>query len=304
MRPPWEWIEADLQELITNQVQEHLSLDYKACGALAKEDRKKFDISKDVSALANSAGGVIVYGINETDHLPTSIDVGFDPTDITKEWLEQVINSNIQRRIDGIRINPVMLRSGRCAYIVYVPQSVHAPHMAKDHKYYKRFNFESVPMEDYEVRDVGRRSETPNLSIEMEIAHFHYPFVAVSARIVNMAPEPGFHAIIRIYIDPSVDILKADGMMKAPDHKIPIYGRLTPMQVLLVNWVSPPNLPIWQDEKQSISGSLIELGYPRGGNVRRIVWHVSAPRMGVRIGMYGLNEDAQGPQLAVLPFQP
>jgi hypothetical protein len=33
-----------------------------------------------------------------------------------------------------------------------------APRQAKDHKYYKRSNFESKPMEDYEVRDAMRRS--------------------------------------------------------------------------------------------------------------------------------------------------
>jgi hypothetical protein len=33
-----------------------------------------------------------------------------------------------------------------------------APHQANDYRYYKRFNFESTPMEDYEVRDLMRRS--------------------------------------------------------------------------------------------------------------------------------------------------
>jgi len=33
-----------------------------------------------------------------------------------------------------------------------------APHQAYDHRYYKRYNFQSIPMEDYEVRDLMRRS--------------------------------------------------------------------------------------------------------------------------------------------------
>src|SRR5262249_49751212 len=33
-----------------------------------------------------------------------------------------------------------------------------APHQANHHRYYKRSNFESKPMEDYEVRDLMRRS--------------------------------------------------------------------------------------------------------------------------------------------------
>ena len=86
MRNPWEWEEEDIELLIQNGVQESLTLDYKVCGALdrrtSKVDKVKIEISKDVSAFANSAGGVIVYGVTETNHLPTAIDLGYDPTDI------------------------------------------------------------------------------------------------------------------------------------------------------------------------------------------------------------------------------
>jgi hypothetical protein len=35
--------------------------------------------------------------------------------------------------------------------------------MAADNRYYKRYNFQSIPMEDYEVRDLARRAEAPDL---------------------------------------------------------------------------------------------------------------------------------------------
>src|SRR5713101_7694041 len=171
MKPAWEWTEWDILALITNQVQESLTLEYKGCEALGRTNGKKKEISKDVSAFANSAGGEIVYGVIENKHVPTAIDVGYDPNDVSKEWIEQVINSNIQRRIDGIRINPVQLTThapGKVLYVVSIPQSVRAPHMAADHRFYKRFNFMSVPMEEYEVRDVGRRLESPDLHLQIE----------------------------------------------------------------------------------------------------------------------------------------
>src|SRR2546428_396521 len=99
MRTVSEWEEADILELIKEGVQESVTLDYKACDALGKSDAKKNELSKDVSAFANSAGGTIVYGVLENGHVPVSIDRGYDPFDISKEWLEQVINSRIQRRI-------------------------------------------------------------------------------------------------------------------------------------------------------------------------------------------------------------
>src|SRR2546421_204639 len=99
MKEPQNWDENDILDLIKNQVQESLTLEYKECGALEKTDRKKNDISKDVSAFANSAGGVLIYGVKDNKHVPTGIDDGVDPIDISKDWLEQVINSRIQRRI-------------------------------------------------------------------------------------------------------------------------------------------------------------------------------------------------------------
>src|SRR5262245_19906145 len=101
MKQPWEWEEEDIEELVREGIQESLTLDYKRCAALDKRNPKsKLDLSKDVSAFANSAGGTLVYGVEETNHLPTGLDAGFDPNDITREWIEQVINSAIQRRID------------------------------------------------------------------------------------------------------------------------------------------------------------------------------------------------------------
>src|ERR1017187_263635 len=134
MKQPWEWVEADITSLISSRVHEDLTLDYKACAALQRSDKKKAEISKDVSAFANSAGGTLVYGVCEdAAHFPAELDLGYCATEITKEWLEQVINSTIQRRIDGIRINQVQLsgtRAGRVLYVVYIPQSVRATHMA------------------------------------------------------------------------------------------------------------------------------------------------------------------------------
>jgi len=140
------WTEQDVADLIASQVEEYLGLDYKAAAALAKTDKSRADLSKDVSAFANSAGGLLVYGVTEKDHLPEAIDP-IDPNIITKEWLEQVINSRIQRRISGVLIFPIQLSgtySGKVVYVISVPASPDAPHQASDKLYYKRFNFQSV----------------------------------------------------------------------------------------------------------------------------------------------------------------
>ena len=59
------WDEARVQQYIDDGIEESLNLDYKAAGALAKTDGKKKEITKDVSAMANSDGGIIIYGVTE-----------------------------------------------------------------------------------------------------------------------------------------------------------------------------------------------------------------------------------------------
>jgi predicted HTH transcriptional regulator len=175
MKPSHEWDEQDLLQLIAVKVQESIALDYKACDSLKRDDENsKNNVSKDVSAFANSAGGTIVYGMREdvTKTFPSGLDAGYDQSlakPITKEWLENIITSRIQRRIDGVIINPVRLTNGNLVYVVYVPQSNRAAHMASDKKFYKRHNFKSEPMEEYEVRDVSRRADTPDLELLLSV---------------------------------------------------------------------------------------------------------------------------------------
>jgi hypothetical protein len=181
-----EWTQAVIQELIDSGVQESLTLDYKAAASLAKPDGKKAEITKDVSSFANSDGGTIIYGVAEylqpdKKHLPEKLDP-VDQTVITREWLEQVINT-IRPHISGIVISPVPLSTGpnHVAYVVDIPKGTTA-HQATDKRYYKRFNFQSVPMEDYEIRDVMSRLQHARIELEFRIeidaVQGHDPLVA------------------------------------------------------------------------------------------------------------------------------
>lgn len=157
----------DLKALIDLGTEESTYLDYKAAGALDKTDAKKKEISKDVAAFANSDGGIIIYGMEEKGHKPIAFSY-IDGNVITKEWLEQVINTTISKRIQNIKIIPIRNNDKltESIYVVKIPRSYDAPHMSKDNCYYKRFNFQSVKMEEYEVRDLFNRHNAPNLVID------------------------------------------------------------------------------------------------------------------------------------------
>lgn len=169
-----QWNLADIQQLITDGIEEGKTLEYKAADALGKQDGKKNEISKDVSAFANSNGGVLIYGIKEFDasnlkHKPEKIDP-IDRAEYSKEWLEQIINTRIQPKIENLDIQTVEISSvdNTVVYVVMIPKS-NTAHMAASNKYYKRYNFQAEAMEDYEVKDVMNRSKHPRIELDFLI---------------------------------------------------------------------------------------------------------------------------------------
>lgn len=168
------WTLDKIKEMINDGVEENIHLDYKAAGSLEKTDSKKKEIAKDVSAFANSDGGIIIYGVKEHDnsenkHLPESIDP-IDGNEITKEWLEQVINSNIFPRIPGINITPIQTEDphlNKVIYVVDIPKGDTA-YQASDKRYYRRFNFLSQMMEDWEIKDIIHRQTKSNIELLFE----------------------------------------------------------------------------------------------------------------------------------------
>ena len=167
------WTKQRLDQMIADANEESPSLDYKRADSLAKTvgkktvDDKKIEVTKDVSSFANSGGGVLIYGVAEFEdeqrkHLPERLDP-IKRTEISKEWLDQVIQS-IQPRIEGVVIHPVVISEtdNTVCYVVEVPQS-HTAHMARDYRYHMRHNFTTARMEDYQVRDVMNRRKHPKI---------------------------------------------------------------------------------------------------------------------------------------------
>lgn len=202
------WTEAKLQNFIMSEIEESLTLEYKSAEALDRNETKKKEITKDVSAMANSAGGIIVYGIREFDaenkrHLPEKI-IAVDRRKYPREWVEQIIQA-IRPRIDGIVIHSVNLSSGEndVAFVIEIPQS-NTAHQASDHRYYKRFNFQAVPMEDYEIRDVMFREQTPNISL-----NFLIEITDDEQNLILQARNNGsaFAQFVAVFLDVPVAIL-------------------------------------------------------------------------------------------------
>ena len=112
----------DLEKFIADQVQENARLEYKSSAALTFPQQTS-ELAKDVSAMANSDGGVIIYGIPETEqHLPGALDGGIAHASVTKERIEQLIISNVRPRPD-FAIVQIPLSAERSAFVVAISRS-------------------------------------------------------------------------------------------------------------------------------------------------------------------------------------
>jgi hypothetical protein len=199
-----KWTIEKINQLINDKVQEDLNLEYKGAKALENTDHNKKEITKDVSAMANSDGGTIIYGIKENPPFPEAIEP-INQTTVTKEWLAQVISSSIHPPINVI-ITPVSIDNGNdVVYVVDIPKGETA-HQAKDKRYHKRFNTTTDAMEDYEIRDVMGRNKFPKLEPSFKIVKkYTYYHNGIGTRIVNKSElQHGHIGIISCFLDVTV----------------------------------------------------------------------------------------------------
>lgn len=119
--------ERDLQELVDAQVPEGLRLDFKLTN-YGKSDSDKRELLKDVSALANSHGGHLVLGIEETEGVATNV-AGVDiDADAEILRMEQILRNAIDPPISGIRMRSIPLAIGRKVLLLRIPRSWNPPH--------------------------------------------------------------------------------------------------------------------------------------------------------------------------------
>lgn len=176
MKAVYDWEEVDLDRVVKAGEKENTVLDYKASAALNLKDSKALtnqkgtlgdkhreDLIRDVAAMANAEGGLIIYGIAErTGGYPKHVDDGIDQGTVNADTIEQIILSNIHPRVEGFFIRAIELQSkgkGNYAYVISIPKAgKNGPHQSDDKIYYKRHDATKLAMNDNEVRDMIGRS--------------------------------------------------------------------------------------------------------------------------------------------------
>jgi hypothetical protein len=165
--------EADLRQLIEDKVSEKKAIEYKVSLPDNKYESKK-EFLADVSSLANSGGGHLLFGIQEEDGIPVALP-GIVNKDLDGQILrlENLLRDGIQPRIHGISMRKVDLDSTNSVVVVRVPSSWSKPHVVnfQGHwRYYARNSAGKYPLDAFELKSAYLATTT----LGERIRNFHY----------------------------------------------------------------------------------------------------------------------------------
>jgi hypothetical protein len=175
----------EIEELVKEKVPEDTYLDYKGKDSLNNTSTNKKELVKDVSSFANAGGGKIIYGVKQKGKMPDSYEE-IENIQSIKEWIYQILN-NIKPRIEDVEVIPVKTgENPNCGLIMVIIPKSYTVHQAQDNVYHKRSGDQSLPMEDYEVREGMFRGSAPLLKIHTyHVNEFHSQGDALYLEIVN-----------------------------------------------------------------------------------------------------------------------
>jgi hypothetical protein len=160
----------DIDSLVTNQVKEGRTIEYKATLPGVKDAEKK-EFLADVSSFANAAGGDLLYGVvekrdekNEPTGIPERIAglPGLN-ADVEIRRLHSMIQAGIGPRIAGVHLRTVDGFRDGPVLLIRVRKSYSAPHMVtfQEHsRFYSRNSSGKYPLDVGEIRAAFALSES------------------------------------------------------------------------------------------------------------------------------------------------
>jgi hypothetical protein len=149
----------DINSLIDNQVHETRNLEYKS-KLPGTTNKEKKDFLAEVTAMANSGGGDIIFGIEEKedsigDKKYALRGISRINEDTEKNRLDCLLRDGIQPRIIYYHFVSIPIDETKQIYLLRIPRSLNTPHMVTlggSQKFYARNSSGKYPMEINEIR--------------------------------------------------------------------------------------------------------------------------------------------------------
>lgn len=161
------WIKDALPEDEAIEFKSGVGLDK---GSLARATKRH--IGEELSALANSGGGVLFLGVGTAKLNGFDVPHSKAPIDEVDRFASQLkfqLDTLVAPPIPDLRFEVVHTKSdpSKGFVAIEVPRSARRPHMCRApdlHTYFKRLGTSSVPMSPYEVEDQMLRSKNAEVS--------------------------------------------------------------------------------------------------------------------------------------------
>ena len=155
--------------------QEHDYVEFKGSAWLVSDDglvNSEFahNLSKQVGAFANGAGGRILVGLDDHGRIDGGVPRGLRSG--CRAWLEDLVPNAVEPPLRSCNVFEVVsegpessIRPGCAVYVLDIAASEQAPHQSKDNRYYLRIAGKSRPMGNVHVHDVLRRTRHPQITL-------------------------------------------------------------------------------------------------------------------------------------------
>jgi Putative DNA-binding domain len=156
----------DINALQLQREPEGPYLEFKSAKLFSSKNEKIFEtLSKELTAFANAAGGVLVIGVEEDDNHCFDRVEPISDSSKTVSWLEDGLLPRITPPL-AMNVQEIAIDGGRIMVIEVVP-SPSAPHQAGDFRYYARRQFRVDPLPGFEIDDIRRSTESLPISVSL-----------------------------------------------------------------------------------------------------------------------------------------
>jgi len=154
-KPLREVTEVDLLEMKAEGTAESVTLEFKQeMYSSARESR--LEMLKDISAMANAFGGVILLGVSEKDHCFCEI-VSVENALEHQSAINKSCRANIEENIEGLEVVPINLQDGRHVLAIGIPEGSSKPHVVNYDKHwrcYRRVGTDNHPIGIREMQEL------------------------------------------------------------------------------------------------------------------------------------------------------
>ncbi|GAG64814.1 unnamed protein product, partial [marine sediment metagenome] len=198
--------EDHLKSLILLKVSENIRIDYKKKIKLST-GREKRELCKDITALANTQGGYLFFGIEESNGIPMNLS-GIDFDDNTRQQFYQILTSGVAPRLQSMIDTEIKLQNGKSIFVVKInPDGILHQVKYDDNRFYKRTGTITIHMDSADVETLFRATDPSSRLKEIKESRDRY-FSAL--RNKKYFKGIGGKALCALFITPEVASYKLD----------------------------------------------------------------------------------------------